>query len=158
LDVARILVVLALLLTAFEHSFAQPAFSASPTLAVIGNAACNDFQTLAISGGGTAIPFTVAIDYAAEDTNTNWLYATVPGIGSTTLGAFSANTGANGAQLAIGLNSALGAISDIAEVILTPTNFATFTPVNIALTAASALRMELVRRLLDRYQSPQCLQ
>jgi trimeric autotransporter adhesin len=119
-----------LLLAAPFHASAQATLSASSTSVSIGSSSCNDSQTVTItSSGGSATPinFSVAVNYpngtASGDAYGNWLYTTISNVGTTSTGTpFTSNTGTAGTVLTIGLNSAIGGVSDTGQVVVTDTS------------------------------------
>jgi uncharacterized protein (TIGR03437 family) len=120
------------------HGYAQPVLATTTTAVSIGSSACNDFQNILLTSSGAAIPFTVHVNYpngtnpSAGDAYGNWLYSTILGSGTTSTGAtFSSTTGASGVSLQVGLNDSIGAVTDSAQVVITPTNLPASAPVTI---------------------------
>ena len=109
-------------LTVTNGTSQQSSLNVSTSSVSIGSASCNDSQTITLTGA-TPITFTVAVNYPNGNSHGNWLYAAIYGSGATSTGTtFTASTGAGGVTLTVGLNEALGAVSDTAQVVLTPTN------------------------------------
>jgi len=122
----------ALLLTAPFHASAQT-LNASNTSVTIGSSSCNNYQNVQLtsSDGTTNIQFTVAIQYSPSNLYGQWLYASIPGNGSTdSASTFASSTGTGGNTLTIGLNTGIGAVTPVATVVVTPTNPAG-SPINI---------------------------
>src|ERR1039457_2144679 len=99
--------------------YAQPAIVINPTLGAgntiqIGIASCNDYQVLNLTSTSSTITVQVSVAYQAGDQNGNWLYATIPGFGTTAPGngltnsvfnaTIPASSNTAGINLTIGLN------------------------------------------------------
>ena len=106
-------------------TFASAAtLSATATAISLGSSSCNSSQTLQVSssgGGASPIAFTVGVNYLSNDSNGNWLYASIANSGTTSTGTtFQSSTGVTdaGVHLTVGLNRSLGAVPDTAQVVL----------------------------------------
>src|ERR1700733_6504972 len=112
----------ALALTAPFQASAQTLITGATSVTIGG---CSQSQSVQLdSSNGSNLGFSVAIIYPAGNQFGDWVYASIPGSGSTTDSTpFSAGTTTTGVALTIGLqsNSGIGTSSPSATVALTPT-------------------------------------
>jgi sugar lactone lactonase YvrE len=137
----------------------------STTSLTVGSSSCNDFQNITLTSSSGTAPFTVGINYGGNNSYGQWLYASIPGSGSTdNATTFSALANTTAVNLTIGLNLEIGTATPTATVVVTPSGgspiditvyyyenvscggntgsanngFVTVTPGNISLSAETA--------------------